>query len=109
MTDQLENEAQAEREIYDPVSETPTSYLREPEGAHPPLDYPGYKSTALRHPKQPLIYLPQTVTEITGPQLGPVLIGENETALRVRHEGEPIGERIVVSGRVFDTEGKPLR
>jgi protocatechuate 3,4-dioxygenase beta subunit len=36
----------------------------------PPLDYPDYKSTALRHPKQPLVYLPEQVTETTGPQLG---------------------------------------
>ena len=109
MTDELQTETDEVRVIYDPIADTPTSYKREPEGAHPPMDYEGYKSTALRHPKQPLIYLPQTVTEITGPQLGPVLIGENDNDLTVQHEGEPIGERIVVSGRVFDTEGKPLR
>ena len=109
MTEELQTDPGGERQIYDPIGETPTSYLREPEGAHPPLDYPGYKSTALRHPKQPLVYLPQTITEITGPQLGPVLIGENDNDLTVQHEGEPIGERIIVSGRVFDTEGKPLR
>ena len=78
----------------------------EPEGVHPPLDSPGYKSTALRHPKQPLVYLPQTITEMTGPQLGPVLIGEIDNDLtrpargradrradhrlgaRVRHRGQ---------------------
>ncbi|MGZ4342755.1 MAG: protocatechuate 3,4-dioxygenase subunit beta, partial [Solirubrobacteraceae bacterium] len=74
------------------------------------MDYPGYKSTALRHPKQPLIYLPQTITEITGPQLsGCRILGEDDHDLTRQHEGEPIGERITVSGRVFDTEGKPLR
>ena len=36
----------------------------------PALDYPEYRSTALRHPKQPLVYLPEQVTEMTGPQLG---------------------------------------
>ena len=56
--------------IYAPVVDTPTNYLREPADAHPPLDYPPYKSTALRHPKQPLVYLPHTITEITGPALG---------------------------------------
>ncbi|MBV9798094.1 MAG: protocatechuate 3,4-dioxygenase subunit beta [Solirubrobacterales bacterium] len=97
-----------ERATYDPVGETPTSYVREPVGAHPPLDYQPYKSTALRHPKQPLVYLPQAITEITGPQLGG-LVGENDNDLLAQHDGEPIGERITVSGRVFDTEGKPLR
>jgi protocatechuate 3,4-dioxygenase beta subunit len=98
-----------ERAIYDPIADTPTSYAREAEGAHPPLDYPSYKSTALRHPKQPLVYLPQMITEITGPQLGPERVGERDHDLTAQHEGEPIGERITVSGRVFDTEGKPLR
>jgi protocatechuate 3,4-dioxygenase beta subunit len=91
------------------VTDTPTSYAREAPEAHPPLDHPAYKSTRLRHPKQPLIYLPQTVTEITGPQLGRERVGELDHDLTRQHEGEPIGERIIVSGRVFDTEGKPLR
>jgi protocatechuate 3,4-dioxygenase beta subunit len=95
--------------IYDPVSHTPTSYRREGPDAHPPLDHPPYKSTALRHPKQPLIYLPQSTTEITGPQLGPERVGALDHDLTRQHEGAPIGERITVSGRVFDTEGKPLR
>jgi protocatechuate 3,4-dioxygenase beta subunit len=98
------------RTIYDPVSETPTSYKREPAGTHPPMDYEAYKSTALRHPKQPLVYLPQTITEVTGPRLGEVLVtGEFDNDLTRQHEGMPLGERITVSGRVFDTEGKPLR
>ena len=53
------------------LTDTPKTYAREPPDAHPPLDYPPYKSTALRHPKQPLVYLPHTITEITGPQLLP--------------------------------------
>jgi protocatechuate 3,4-dioxygenase, beta subunit len=111
MTEELQAETGADevRTIYDPIGPTPTSYKREPEGAHPPLDFEGYKSTALRHPKQPLVYLPQMITEITGPQLGPVLMGSGDNDLTTQHEGEPIGERITVSGRVFDTEGKPLR
>jgi protocatechuate 3,4-dioxygenase, beta subunit len=90
-------------------ADTPTSYLREPDNAHPPLDYPPYKSTQLRHPKQPLIYLPQTVTETTGPALGEDRVHEGDNDLTRQHAGEPIGERIIVSGRVMDTEGKPLR
>jgi protocatechuate 3,4-dioxygenase beta subunit len=99
-----------EREVYDAVSETPTSYIREPAGSHPPMDDEGYKSTALRHPKQPLVYLPQGITEITGPQLGAERVtGELDNDLTRQHAGLPIGERITVSGRVFDTEGKPVR
>jgi protocatechuate 3,4-dioxygenase beta subunit len=90
-------------------TESSISYLREPEGTHPPLDYPPYKSTALRHPKQPLVYLPHTVTEVTGPQLGPErVLDEHDNDLTTQYRGMPIGERITVSGRVLDTDGKPM-
>ena len=92
------------------LTDTPRSYEREPADAHPPLDYPPYRSTALRHPKHPLVHLPHTITEITGPQLFPDRpISDRDTDLTRQHDGEPIGERITVSGRVLDTEGKPLR
>ncbi len=107
--DQIADEVLEQRGIYDPLTDTPTSYVREPEGLHPPLDFRDYKSTALRHPKQPLVYLPQTITEITGPQLGPSRVAEGDPDLTAQHDGAPIGERIIVSGRVYDTEGKPLR
>ena len=98
------------RQIYGAITDTPVSYLREGEDAHPPLNFPAYKSTALRHPKQPLVYLPQTITELTGPQLGSLRsLGEHDHDLTGQHTGEPIGERITVTGRLFDTEGKPLR
>ena len=46
------------------------SYERPAAGLHPPLDFEGYRSTALRHPKQPLVLLPHRLTEVTGPLLG---------------------------------------
>jgi len=49
------------------------------------------------------------VTEITGPQLGGVRVtGEQDNNLLVQHGADPIGERITITGRVLDTEGKPL-
>jgi protocatechuate 3,4-dioxygenase beta subunit len=89
--------------------DTPTDYATEPDGTHPRLDDPGYKSTRLRHPQEPLVYLPQAITEITGPQLGPERVREVDHDLTRQHAGEPIGERIIVSGRVLDTAGRPLR
>jgi protocatechuate 3,4-dioxygenase beta subunit len=92
------------------LTDTPAGYSREPAGAQPPLDYPPYRSTALRHPKQPLVYLPHALTEITGPQLfSDLKLDERDSDLTRQHAGEPIGERIVLSGRLLDTEGKPLR
>jgi protocatechuate 3,4-dioxygenase beta subunit len=95
---------------YVPVNETPSSYRREPADVQPPRDYPLYKATALRHPREPLVYLPHSITEVTGPQLGRERVaGEVDSDLTAQHEGEPIGERITITGRVLDTEGKPLR
>jgi protocatechuate 3,4-dioxygenase beta subunit len=88
------------------MGDTPPGYARE--AADPPLDWPPYKSTALRHPKQPPVYLPHAITEITGPQLSG-LVSEGDNDLTSQHGGDPIGERIILSGRVIDTEGKPLR
>ena len=39
------------------------SYERPAAGVHPPLDFEGYRSTALRHPKQPLVLLPHRSEE----------------------------------------------
>jgi protocatechuate 3,4-dioxygenase, beta subunit len=96
--------------IYDPIVDTPLAYRREPAAAHPPLDFEPYKSTALRHPRRPLVYLPHTITEVTGPALGERQgLTPADADLTIQHDGAPIGERIIVFGHVFDTEGKPLR
>jgi protocatechuate 3,4-dioxygenase, beta subunit len=76
--------------------------------SHPPLDYPGYKSTRLRHPKQPLIALPHRLTEITGPVLPESRFGELDHDLTRQHEGEPIGQRIIVHGHVKEDDGRPV-
>src|SRR6266700_401421 len=77
------------------------SYER-PAGLHPPLDFEGYRSTALRHPKQPLVLLPQRLTEVTGPLLGDELITPTDSDLTTQHDGEPPGQRIIVTGQVLD-------
>jgi protocatechuate 3,4-dioxygenase beta subunit len=107
--EKVSEDSASEKRYWAPIDDTPTSYVREGADAHPPADYPPYKSTQLRHPKQPLLYLPQSLTEITGPALGSERVREGDNDLTRQHAGEPIGERIIVSGRVLDTEGKPLR
>ncbi len=62
------------------------SYGR-PRGVHPPLDFSGYRSTALRHPKKPLVLLPQRLTEVTGPLLGEELITPTDGDLTMQHAG----------------------
>jgi protocatechuate 3,4-dioxygenase, beta subunit len=77
-------------------------------GVHPPLDSPAYKSTLLRSPLQPLVPLPQRLTEITGPLLGPERVTAADADLTIGHPGEPLGERIIVTGRVVDSDGRPV-
>jgi protocatechuate 3,4-dioxygenase beta subunit len=77
-------------------------------GVHPPLDSPAYKSSLLRAPKQPLVPLPQQLTEITGPLLGAGRVSSTDADLTVGHAGEPLGERIIVTGRVLDSDGRPV-
>ncbi|WP_028922435.1 protocatechuate 3,4-dioxygenase subunit beta [Pseudonocardia acaciae] len=84
------------------------AYRRDPEGTQPPLDYPGYKSTALRHPSQPLVLLPHRLTEVTGPLLGPGRLGELDHDLTRQHAAEPIGQRIIVHGTLRDGDGRPV-
>jgi protocatechuate 3,4-dioxygenase beta subunit len=75
----------------------------------PPYDYPDYVGTRLRHPEEPLVLLPHTLSELTGPVYGDRPIGELDNDLTRQHAGEPIGERITVSGRVLGPDGRPLR
>ena len=83
-------------------------YMRPQPGNHPPLDFPDYKSTALRHPKQPLVLLPHRLTEVTGPLLGESLVTMADADLTTQHAGEPQGQRIIVFGRVLDSDGRPV-
>lgn len=107
---QEEPDAEPEGVLWIPTDDTPTSYVRVDPASDTPMDHPAYKSTRLRHPQQPLIMLPHTVTEVTGPQLGPARgPGAHDADLTRQHAGEPIGERLLLLGRVMDTEGKPLR
>ena len=72
----------------------------------PALDHPDYKATALRHPKEPLVYLPEQISDTTGPQLGHLRPGTIENDLTLP---KTVGERITVSGRLLDVDGRPIR
>jgi protocatechuate 3,4-dioxygenase beta subunit len=78
-------------------------------GTQPDCYYPPYVSTVARSPRMPLVLLPETITERTGPVLGQGLIRERDNDLTAQHEGDPVGERIYVHGRVLDEDGRPVR
>lgn len=93
------------------LRQTPLTSVRDVDrpGVDPPYDYPDYLGTRLRAPKEPLVLLFHTLSELTGPVFGDRAIGELDHDLTGQHEGEPLGERIVVSGRVLGSDGRPLR
>jgi protocatechuate 3,4-dioxygenase beta subunit len=74
----------------------------------PPYLYPDYTSTVLRAPKQPLVTVPEDFHQAPGPAFGSVPVGELDYDLTRQHAGEPLGERIIVTGRVLDSDGRPI-
>lgn len=76
--------------------------------AHPPYLHPDYKSTTLRAPTRPLVLIPQTLSELTGPVFGHESVRPGDSDLTRQHAGEPQGERIIVAGRVVDEEGRGI-
>src|SRR5262245_7989364 len=83
-------------------------YSRAGNAADPPYLSPDYVGTRTRSPKQPLIVIPQTLSEITGPIYGQSDVRPEEADLTKQHAGEPLGERIIVKGRVLDEAGRPV-
>jgi protocatechuate 3,4-dioxygenase beta subunit len=77
-------------------------------GTQPEYLYPPYSSTVKRSPSQPLVLLPASLSEVTGPLFGWDVIHANDFDLTKQHAGDPIGERIVVSGRVLDANARPV-
>jgi len=73
----------------------------------PPYDCPEYRSTELRAPKR-LYLLPEELHDPTGPVFGASDVDPGDSDLTRQHAGEPLGERIVVSGRVLDSGGRPI-
>jgi protocatechuate 3,4-dioxygenase, beta subunit len=70
--------------------------------------YPPYRSTIKRSPTKPLVLLPHTLSEITGPVFGTDDVKPGDSDLTNQHKGDPLGERIVVSGRLLDENSKPI-
>jgi protocatechuate 3,4-dioxygenase beta subunit len=84
------------------------SYRRDNVEVDPPLDWPAYRSTELRAPKNALVEIPHTLSEITGPMLGEGRLGELDHDLTRQHAEAPMGQRINLSGRVIDGNGRPI-
>jgi protocatechuate 3,4-dioxygenase, beta subunit len=83
-------------------------FRRPKPGTQPNYLHPPYRSSIKRAPSRPLILLPHTLSEITGPVYGHDRVRPTDSDLTQQHAGEPLGERIIVSGRVLDEDGRPV-
>ena len=79
------------------------------EESQPRLDYPPYRSSLLRHPTKDPHHADPEGIELWAPAFGHRDVGALEADLTIQHGGEPIGERMVVTGRVLDGDGRPVR
>jgi protocatechuate 3,4-dioxygenase beta subunit len=84
-------------------------YRRPYPGTQPQHLHPPYVSSIKRSPSKPLVYLPHTLSEVTGPLFDASLVEVKACDLTRQHQGEPLGERITVTGRVLDENGRPVR
>ncbi len=78
--------------------------------SQPPFIYPPYTSTPKRGPSQALVAVPGGMHNWAAPVYGSGDLGplDHDLTRNGRRNGEPIGERMVLTGRVLDDEGKPI-
>lgn len=89
----------------------PGEFHQRDRGIHPPAFTPDYKTSVARSPRYSLISLQNSVSEVTGPRFGHADIdaGDNDLLTNYAAAGEsPIGERIILHGRVLDEHARPV-
>ncbi|MBM3523515.1 MAG: protocatechuate 3,4-dioxygenase subunit beta [Alphaproteobacteria bacterium] len=86
----------------------PQTYPTASLAAHPRHLSPEYKSTVKRSPTRPLVAIPATLSELTGPVYGHASVRPEDADLTRQAKGEPQGERIIVAGRVLDEDDRPV-
>jgi protocatechuate 3,4-dioxygenase beta subunit len=74
----------------------------------PPYLHPDYVSTRTRAPSRPLLPLPEDLHTLEAPIFGEDDLDPGDADLTAHGDGEPLGERIIVHGRVVDEHGRPV-
>ena len=100
----------SQAQISDEIASIEADYQRSGvEDTQPRLNYSPYRSSLLRHPTKDLQHADPEGVELWTPCFGEHDVAAQESDLTVGHGGEPIGERMVVTGRVVDGDGRPVR
>jgi protocatechuate 3,4-dioxygenase, beta subunit len=89
---------------------TPAEFYMRDRTLHPPALHPGYKTSVPRSPRQALLTVQQSLSEITGPRFGQGDLGpiDHDLTRNFAHGGDPVGTRIIVHGRVLDENARPV-
>ena len=80
-----------------------------PPGTYPDLGFAPYKSTAKRGPRLPAIRVQAPVASRRLLSFPTSLVVPAEADLTAQGQSAPLGEKILVSGRVTDEDGRPVR
>lgn len=80
-----------------------------PGAIDPPYLYPGYRSTTLRSPLQPLVALAPGTLDVPGPAVPRGFVKHGDNDLTSHGRGVPLGEKMIVTGRLLDADGRPIR
>jgi len=83
--------------------------MSRPDAIDPPYLYPDYKSTRLRAPREPLLAVPVSVLDVPGPTIAEGFIAKGDNDLTKHGKSLPLGERMVLTGRLLDEDGRPVR
>lgn len=88
----------------------PAEYCQRDRNLYTSALTPDYKTSVSRSPRFPLIALGNTVSEITGPRfrhsdIDPI---DNDLLRNCARTGDPIGQCIIVHGRVPDENARPV-
>jgi protocatechuate 3,4-dioxygenase, beta subunit len=83
--------------------------MARPGAIDPPYLYPDYRSTTLRSPAQPLLELPAGALDVPGPQVPRGFVRKGDNDLTRHGRGAPLGEKMILVGRVTDEDGRPVR
>jgi protocatechuate 3,4-dioxygenase beta subunit len=90
------------------MTSRPRPYARPPAGGNPPILHPAYRSTIKRAPLRPPLRLEQGLSEITGPGFASGWAGPPLVDLTRSGNGEALGQRVILAGRLLDGDGRPV-
>jgi protocatechuate 3,4-dioxygenase beta subunit len=92
------------------LTDAAAEFFQRDRNIHPPAFTPEYKTSVLRSPRHALLSLQNSLSEVTGPLFGHDEIGplDNDLILNYAKDGEAIGQRIIVHGKLQDENGRPL-